>query len=84
MHQSLYTDTMSNSTTIDGWIVTTYPGTNGTIKVIAVRTTSTGKKVALHVDKLSAEEVATFDPTARWGGPMAPRVMDPSINKMLA
>jgi hypothetical protein len=69
---------------IDGWIVTEYSGTNGTRKVIAVRTTSTGKKVALHVDKLSAEEVAAFDPTARWGGPMAPRKMDPSIAEMLS
>jgi len=75
---------MSNTREIDGWTVTEYPGTNGTIKIIAVRTTSTGKKVALHVDKLSAEEVAAFDPTARWGGPMAPRVMDPSIAGMLS
>lgn len=68
---------------IDGWTVTAYPSVGGTFKVIAMRTTSSGK-VALHADKLSAEQVESFDPTARWGGPMAPRVMDPNIDKMLA
>ena len=69
---------------IDGWTVTAYP-TGAVYKVIATYPHPSGKgKLAIHVEKLSAEQVATFDPTARWGGPMAPRAMDPSITEALA
>ena len=66
---------------IDGWTVTAYP-TGAVYKVIATYPSGKGK-LAIHVEKLSAEQVATFDPTARWGGPIAPRKMDPSIAEML-
>jgi hypothetical protein len=78
---------MSNDTAriIDGWTVTAYPSMGATFKVIATYPHPSGKgKLAIHVDKLTAEQVATFDPVARWGGPVAPRKMDPAIAEMLA
>ena len=58
---------------IDGWTVTAYP-TGAVYKVIATYPHPSGKgKLAIHVEKLSAEQVVTSSTrTARWGGPMAP------------
>jgi hypothetical protein len=72
---------MSATRTINGWTVTAYPQ-GAVFKVIAIR--GEGKnKVALHVEKLNAEQVKSFDPVARWGGRLAPTTLAPEIKEIL-
>ena len=61
------------------WTVNSYPdpARNGLFKVIAfTNETRVSDRRVIHRDKLTAEQVAAFDPDAEWGGRRPPVVVD--------
>lgn len=67
-HVMTQTEKFPTVTFPSGWTATAYPQNNG-FKVICISPDERPRKRAIHIDRLTAEQVAALeDPANKWGG----------------